>query len=185
MKYKVFTNSLREKSQMSKKIIFTAIAIAFFTSAIAQTGSTIPAADVKALDGKTVNTSKFSNDGKPMIISFWATWCKPCKKELDAVAEVYPEWQKETGVKLLAISTDDSRSSAKVVTDVKSKGWEFEVYMDENQDFKRAMNVGDIPHVFIINGKGEVVWQHNGYADGDEEHMYEILKKVAKGEKID
>lgn len=166
-----------------KKIIFATLAIAFFTTANAQTGSTIPSADVKALDGKTVNTSKFSNDGKPMIISFWATWCKPCKKELDAVAEDYAEWQKETGVKLIAISTDDSRSSAKVATDVKSKGWEYEVYMDENQDFKRALNVGDIPHVFIINGKGEIVWQHNGYADGDEEHMYEILKKVAKGEK--
>ena len=182
MKYTVFSNSLKEKSQMSKKIIFAVIAIAFLNSATAQ--STLPAADVKALDGKTVNTSKFSNDGKPMIISFWATWCKPCKKELDAIAEVYAEWQKETGVKLIAISTDDSRSSAKVATDVKSKGWEYEVYQDENQDFKRAMNVGDIPHTFVLNGKGEIVWQHNGYLDGDEEHLFEVLKKVAKGEKV-
>ncbi len=166
-----------------KKIVIASIAILFSFSAIAQ--STIPAADVKALDGKTVNTSKFSNDGKPMVISFWATWCKPCKKELDAISEVYADWQKETGVKLIAISTDDSRSSAKVATDVKSKGWEYEVYQDENQDFKRAMNVGDIPHTFVLNGKGEVVWQHNGFADGDEEHLFEILKKVAKGEKID
>ncbi|HEY0029595.1 MAG TPA: TlpA disulfide reductase family protein [Bacteroidia bacterium] len=169
-----------------KKILYAAITVcAFSFTAVAQTGSTLPAADVKTLDGKTFNTSKLSNDGKPMIISFWATWCKPCKKELDAVAEYYAEWQKETGVKLIAVSTDDSRSSAKVVTDVKSKGWDYEVYIDENQDFKRAMNVGDIPHVFIVNGKGEIVWQHNGYAEGDEEHMYEIVKKVAKGEKIE
>lgn len=166
-----------------KKIIFAAIAVCLLYSVNAQTGSTLPSADVKTLDGKTVNTSKFSNDGKPMIISFWATWCKPCKKELDAIAEYYAEWQKETGVKLIAISTDDSRSSAKVVTDVKSKGWEYEVYQDVNQDFKRAMNVGDIPHVFIINGKGEIVWQHNAFVPGDEEKIYEIVKKVAKGEK--
>ena len=171
-----------------KKIIAGIVAIcAFGTISIAQNseGRVIPSADVKTVDGKTVNTSKFSNDGKPMIISFWATWCKPCKKELDAIAEDYADWQKETGVKLIAVSTDDSRSSGKVGTDVKSKGWEYEVYVDENQDFKRAMNVGDIPHVFIVNGKGEIVWQHNGYADGDENHLYEIVKKVAKGEKAE
>ena len=130
-----------------------------------------------------MNTSKITNDGKPIVISFWATWCKPCKKELDAISEVYEEWQKETGVKLIAISIDDSRSSGKVVTDTKSHGWEYEVYLDENQDFKRAMNVNNVPHTFIVNGKGEVVWQHNSYSEGDEEHLFEALKKIAKGEK--
>ncbi|OFY84632.1 MAG: alkyl hydroperoxide reductase [Bacteroidetes bacterium RIFCSPLOWO2_12_FULL_35_15] len=170
-----------------KKIILGLFIVGAFASAtIIQNseGRSIPAADVKTLDGKTVNTSKFSNDGKPMIIDFWATWCKPCKKELDAISEVYAEWQKETGVKLIAISIDDSRSSGKVSADAKTHGWEYEVYLDENQDFKRALNVGDIPQVFILNGKGEIVWQHNGYVDGGEEHIFEVLKKVAKGEKI-
>lgn len=170
-----------------KKIVLGLFIVGAFASAnIIQNseGRSIPAADVKTLDGKTVNTSKFSNDGKPMIIDFWATWCKPCKKELDAISEVYAEWQKETGVKLIAISIDDSRSSGKVSADAKTHGWEYEVYLDENQDFKRALNVGDIPQVFILNGKGEIVWQHNGYVDGGEEHIFEILKKVAKGEKI-
>jgi cytochrome c biogenesis protein CcmG/thiol:disulfide interchange protein DsbE len=169
-----------------KKIVLGLAVIAAFASAtiIQDSGRMIPATDVKTTDGKTFNTSKFSNNGKPMIIDFWATWCKPCKKELDAISEVYADWQKETGVKLIAISTDDSRSSAKVATDAKTHGWDYEVYLDENQDFKRALNVGDIPHVFIVNGNGEIVWQHNGYVDGGEEHIYEILKKVAKGEKI-
>lgn len=170
-----------------KKIAVGLLVICAFASAkIIQNseGRSIPSSDVKTVDGKTVNTSKFSNDGKPMIIDFWATWCKPCKKELDAISEVYADWQKETGVKLIAISTDDSRSSNKVGTDAKSHGWDYEVYIDENQDFKRALNVGDIPHVFIVNGKGEIVWHHEGYVDGGEEHIHEILKKVANGEKI-
>ena len=171
---------------MKKIIVSVFILFAFSTFSKAQTsdGRVIPAADVKTVDEKTVNTSKFSNDGKPMIIDFWATWCKPCKKELDAISEDYADWQKETGVKLIAISIDDARSSAKVGTDAKTHGWDYEVYLDENQDFKRAMNVGDIPQVFIINGKGEIVWSHAGYVDGSEEHLLEILKKVAKGEKI-
>ncbi len=147
-------------------------------------GRTIPAVDVKTIEGKTVSSSKFANDGKPIIVSFWATWCKPCKKELDAISENFEEWKKETGVKLIAISIDDSRSSGKVGTDAKSHAWDYEIYLDENQDFKRAMNVNNVPHTFIINGKGEIVWQHNSYAEGDEDIMFEALKKIAKGEKV-
>jgi peroxiredoxin len=164
-------------------IVFACSSI-LYSSAQTSNGTGIPAAELKTTDGKTFNSSKLSNDGKPMVISFWATWCKPCKKELDAIAENYAEWQKETGVKLIAISIDDSRSSSKVNTDVKSKGWEYEVYLDENQDFKRAMNVNNVPHTFIVDGQGNIVWSHNSYAEGDEEHLYELLKKVAKGEKI-
>lgn len=144
----------------------------------------IPAADIKTLDGKTINTSKLSNDGKPIIISFWATWCKPCKKELDAISEQYEEWVTQTGVKLIAVSIDDSRSALKVGSDVKSKDWKYDVYIDENQDFKRAMSVNAIPHTFILDGKGNIVWQHNSYAEGDEDILYEAVKKVAAGEKL-
>ena len=165
--------------------LYVLVAVFGLAFQLGMSQNNLPAVTVQDIKGASFNTSQIQNNGKPIIISFWATWCKPCKKELDAIAEVYPDWQKETGVKLIAISTDDSRSSAKVATDVKSKGWEYEVYQDENQDFKRAMNVGDIPHTFVLNGKGEIVWQHNGYADGDEEHLIEIIRKVAKGEKVD
>ena len=147
-------------------------------------GGKIPAVDVKKLDGSKISTSTFANDGKPIIISFWATWCKPCKKELDAIAESYGDWQKETGVKLIAISVDDARSIAKVATDVKTKGWEYEVYTDENGDLQRAMNVNNVPHTFIVDGNGVIVYSHNSYAEGDEDVLFENVKKVLKGEKI-
>lgn len=169
---------------MKKAFIALFILSVFSINVFAGDGDKIPAAVVKKLDGTKVNSNTFNNNGKPIIISFWATWCKPCKKELDAVQENYSEWTKETGVKLIAISIDDSRSSGKVVTDVKTKGWEFEVYLDENQDFKRAMNVNNVPHTFLVDGNGKIVWSHNSYTEGDEEKLYENVKKLAKGESL-
>jgi thiol-disulfide isomerase/thioredoxin len=175
--------TLIENLIIMKRILVIIAALALGSLAFTFDGQRIPSATLKKLDGTKINSSAFNNNGKPIIIDFWATWCKPCKKELDAIAEVYEDWQKETGVKLIAISIDDARSSSKVVTDVKAKGWLYDVYIDENQDFKRAMNVNNVPHTFLVNGNGEIVWSHNSYAEGDEMKLYEALKKVAKGEK--
>jgi peroxiredoxin len=168
-----------------KKLLFIVPIIILSMSAFTNAdGDKLPTATLKKLDGSTISSIAFKNDGKPMIISFWATWCKPCKKELDAINEGFADLQKETGVKLIAISIDDARSYAKVITDVKVKGWLYEVYIDENQDFKRGMNVNNVPHTFLVNGSGEIVWSHNSYAEGDEEVLFDNVRKLAKGEKL-
>lgn len=137
----------------------------------------LPVIQLKGIDGKTVDVSKISNDGKPIIISFWATWCKPCKTELNTIADEYEDWQEETGVKLIAVSIDNSRSTGRVEPYVNGQGWEYEVLLDPNGDLKRAMNVNNVPHTFLIDGKGNIVWDHNNYAAGDEEELYEQVKK--------
>jgi thiol-disulfide isomerase/thioredoxin len=167
-----------------KKIILYCFAILLLASFAGDETRKIPSVDLKTLDGKTASSSKFSNDGKPMIVSFWATWCSPCKKELNTVAEVYDDWKKETGVKLIAIAIDDSKSSNNVAPYVNSKGWEYECYLDVNSDFKRAMNVNMPPHTFIVDGNGNIVWQHVGFKEGDEAQYIDVLRKLVKGEKI-
>ncbi|HEY4800702.1 MAG TPA: TlpA disulfide reductase family protein [Bacteroidia bacterium] len=169
---------------MKNLIRFASIFI-LLSSFITDNGRKIPSVDLKSLEGKTINSSTFSNGGKPIIISFWATWCSPCKKELNTIAEVYDDWKKETGVKLIAIAIDDSKSSANVAPYVNSKGWEYESYLDVNSDFKRAMNVNMPPHTFIVDGNGNIVWQHVGFKEGDEAAYIETLRKLAKGEKIE
>ena len=163
-----------------KRFLFSVLAIIMTVSAFAQNAKMPDNVTLKSLDGQSVQSSVINNDGKPIIISFWATWCKPCNKELNAIREVYEEWQEETGVKLVAISIDDARSALRVKPHVDGNDWPYEVYLDQNQDFKRAMNVVNVPHTFIIDGNGEIVWQHTSYVDGSEEEIIEEVRKLMK-----
>ena len=122
-----------------------------------------------------------NNDGKPFIISFFALWCKPCLRELAAIHEVYADWQDETGLKLIAISEDQGQDSYKVKPTVNGNGWEYEVILDPNGDFKRAMGVTQIPAIFIIDGNGKIVSSKTGYTDGSEKHLLEEVKKLISG----
>ncbi|MCB0804381.1 MAG: TlpA family protein disulfide reductase [Bacteroidales bacterium] len=170
------------------KLLLSFIAGFFILTSWAQDQKTygpVPSVNVKTMDGEVFDMSTVSNDGKPIIITFWATWCKPCIKEHDAINEVYLDWVDETGVKLYAVSIDNARSSKKVLPMVNGKSWEFDVLLDENGDLKRAMNVNIPPHTFIVDGSGQIVWQHVGYLDGDEVEYIEIVEKLLAGETIE
>lgn len=170
-----------------KKLVVILLALFVVSSISAQDekqGSKLPSVNIKTLDGETYNTQQIDNDGKPIIISFWALWCKPCKKELDAYNDNYQDWKEETGVKIIAVSIDDARSTAKVLPFVNGKAWEFDVLLDPNGDFKRAMSVNLIPHTFILDGAGNIVYQHTSYYEGLEDEIFEIVEKVAAGEDV-
>ncbi len=156
------------------------ITLLFFiiTTTIYSQNKLLPSVDVKTINGKSININSIENNEMPIVINFWATWCKPCKKELNNIAEVYDEWQDETGVKIIAISIDDTRSMSKVTPYVNSVGWEYEVYLDPNGDLKRAMGVSTVPHTFLLNSKKEIVWQHRGYVDGDEDELFDEIQNL-------
>lgn len=164
-------------------ILLVVLSVMLISGLSAKESDKLPAIDVKNLQGETINTSTFSNDGKPFIVCFWATWCKPCLMEMTTYSENYEEWQKETGLKLYAVSIDDTRSSKKVAPFVRGRGWTFDVLLDENSDFRKSMNVLNPPHTFICNGKGEIVWTHTGYAQGDEEILLKEYRKAVEDQK--
>ena len=169
-----------------KKLILSSIAIIgliAFTSLTQnddEKGKKLPSINIKDMAGNAINTAKVSNDGKPIVISFWATWCKPCKLELNTIADEYEDWQEETGVILIAVSIDDQRSVATVKTMTNGRDWPFQIYLDKNQSLKRALNVINIPHTLLLNGKGEIVWQRNSYVPGSEDELFAEIKKILK-----
>ena len=165
--------------------LFFALAFIIGLGFSVQAQDKLPSIQIKDLTGNQIDASTLSNDGKPMVISFWATWCKPCVRELNTINDEYIDWQEETGVKIVAVSIDDTRLSSKVRPFITGQGWEYDVYLDENSELRRALNVNNIPHTFLLNGQGEIVWQHNGYIPGDEDHLYELITKLANGEEID
>ncbi|HRH36955.1 MAG TPA: TlpA disulfide reductase family protein [Flavobacteriales bacterium] len=158
------------------RILTTLLLAAALSTASAQ--SKVPNATVQTLDGKKVESRTFSNNGKPIIINFWATWCAPCKRELNTIAEKYDEWQEKTGVKIIAVSIDDPRSMARVAPYVNGQDWDYEIYLDPNGDLKRALNVNTVPHTFLVNGAGEIVYQHNNYEPGDENVLFKKVQEL-------
>jgi thiol-disulfide isomerase/thioredoxin len=138
--------------------------------------------NVKSLKNKPVKFKELLQKDAPTLVSFWATWCAPCVKELTAINKVYDKWQKETNVKIIAISVDNARFSSKVRSFVRSKHWKFDVYTDQNQDLKRSLNVSNIPHIILFDKDMNIVWEHTSYVQGSEEEIYNKIKELGNEE---
>lgn len=140
----------------------------------------LPSVPLQNLDGDAVNAATLGTEGKPVIVSFFATWCKPCMRELAAIEQLYDDWQDETGVELVAVSIDKAQDADKVRSLVASHDWPYTVLLDSNSELARGVGVQAVPHVLVIDGAGNVVYSHSGYHDGAETELYEHVKGAAK-----
>mgnify|MGYP001416787008 CR=1 FL=1 len=155
---------------MKNSIFFTVLCLGLFLNAQKK----LPNTSLKTLSGSSVNLSELANNNELFILSLWATWCVPCKNELDAVSDVYEDWVTETGVTYFAVSIDDSRTAKRVKPMVNGKDWAFEILLDENSDLKRAFGVSIVPYTIIVKSS-EIVYTHTGYTAGFEDELYAKL----------
>jgi peroxiredoxin len=162
-----------------KKLLIMGLFLVFaFLSKAQKEVQTMPSIVLKDMDGKSKNVAEYSQSGKITIISFWATWCSPCKKELNNMHELYDEWKEKYDLKIVAVCTDNTRNTQKVKPYVDGQGWEFDIIMDVNQDLQRAMNIVQIPHTFLLDQNGKIIYQHSGYVEGDEFSLEEKIKAL-------
>jgi peroxiredoxin len=139
----------------------------------------LPNITISDLQGKPVSIIDAAGSDKITVLSFWATWCSPCKRELDAISELYPTWMNDYNVHLIAISIDNARMMAQVKPIIEEKGWEFRVLMDSKQELQHALEFQAIPQTFVIDKDGNIIYQHEGYTPGDEYELEKVIKTAA------
>lgn len=135
---------------------------------------------LKDVEGNPMRLSDVIGQGKPVLLSFWATWCTPCKKELTNYQDLYEDWSKGFGLEILAVSIDDARNSAKVKSYIKGVRWPYRILMDPNEDMKRILNFQTVPYTLLYDGEGRLVYRHNSYVEGDEFVMDEKIRKLPR-----
>ncbi|MEO7210615.1 MAG: TlpA disulfide reductase family protein [Chitinophagaceae bacterium] len=139
----------------------------------------LPDVQIKNLRGQDIQTTTLRDSSSLTVISFWATWCKPCRQELEAISDEWDDFKK-TGAKLIAISIDDSRSTGSVQSIANASGWEFNIYLDDNQNLKRALNISAIPYAIVIDKDGKIIRRIQGYNPGEEVELFSYLNSYNK-----
>jgi cytochrome c biogenesis protein CcmG, thiol:disulfide interchange protein DsbE len=140
------------------------------------TGRNAPNFKLINLDGKYVELNKETGNG-PILLSFWATWCKPCLEEMAEYNKIYDQY-KDKGFTLLAISTDAEKSVAKVKPYIKSKGYNFIVLLDTNNEVARKYYAQQMPYTVLIDKNGNIVYSHLGYMKGDEQKVEKLISEM-------
>jgi len=160
-----------------RKLLFAAAGLVLSLALHAQE---LPSTEIKDLStGKKLPFSQIVATGRVTVISFWATWCIPCKKEIKNICKVLPDWKKEADFDYMTVSIDESRAEGIARTYGISQGWTFPYYIDPNSDLKRSLNFQNVPFTVIIDKSGKVVFRHLGYEEGGEAEVFKKIKEVA------
>lgn len=140
----------------------------------------IPSAMVKTIDGTEINIADYTGKGKIQIVSMWATWCGPCRMELNELDKVYAEWQDKYDVEIIAVTTDSRRGVVAAKKMFEDKGWNFTFMHDHKGELSRKLKITGIPYSMVIDQKGEVVAKNKGFSPKYVDNLEKKIKKLTK-----
>ena len=138
----------------------------------------LPQLNLNTIDGQQTDVNKLSLE-KVVIISFWATWCEPCLKELDAFNQNLSYIENDLNATVLAISIDDSRTISRIAPMLNGNDWKFDVFLDSNQEVKRALNIINIPHTLVVY-QNQILYESTGYLNGDETSLFSKIQDIKR-----
>jgi len=167
--------------KFSKKILSLTTAMGMAFSAAFAQDANLPNTPIKDVNsGKKIAFNETFTPGKVTVVSFWATWCIPCKKEIKNIREKLPAWHKEADFNYMTVSIDETRAEGLVRSYAKAQGWDFPYFIDPNSDLKRSLNFQNVPFTIIIDKNGKIVFSHSGYEEGGEAEVFAKVKELAK-----
>ena len=162
-----------------KKIFALAAGLLLFSNVQAQ--SELPTTQIKDVNsGEKIAFNKAFEPGKVTLVSFWATWCVPCKHEIKTIRKKMPDWKQQADFNYVTVSIDESRMEGLVRSYAKSQGWDFPFYIDPNSDLKRSLNFQTVPFTIIIDKQGKIAYMHSGYEEGSEEEVFAKVRELSQ-----
>tara|TARA_X000001036_G_scaffold78061_1_gene69756 strand:+ start:4638 stop:5156 length:519 start_codon:yes stop_codon:yes gene_type:complete len=171
------------KKKINIIVFYSLVASMFIFGQDNSTISKIPNIDIKLLNGKTTNIYKLLESG-PLLMDFWATWCKPCKQVMKHLNEFHNNY-KDQGFQVLMINQDTPRSLGKVKAYINSKDYDFLVSIDPNQQIAKKLNGQIMPNLLLIKKDGTIQWRHQGYMPGEEKEIKEKIEELLSLNKKD
>ncbi len=136
----------------------------------------VPDFSLKSINDNEIKFSEYIGK-KIIVIDFWATWCKPCKKLLKDLNKIYKELNNE--IEVFAISVDNSQAIQSVENYIKARRFKFKVLLDSDRRVNNYFNPSNvIPFTVIINKKGEVSYAHSGYIPGYIKELKSKIKEI-------
>ncbi|MBK6730190.1 MAG: TlpA family protein disulfide reductase [Bacteroidetes bacterium] len=158
----------------------TTLLIFILGSQIVFSQDKLPSLELFDIDGNKINVATYGENGKITVFNFWATWCTPCKKELNNIADLYEDWQADYNVEIIAVSIDDSKTTANVKSYVNGQSWDYSVLLDVNKDLHRMLNGQTVPFTVIVDQNGVIIEKRSGYIEGDEYILEDMLKELSE-----
>jgi len=116
--------------------------------------------------------------GKIYLVSVWATWCGPCRSELNALQKIHCKWSEEYDFEFIAISIDKPTDHPKIFKMANSMGWDFNVIHDEYGYLVRELNVSKLPRMFLVDQNGNIVYEPQGYSKSQLQKVEEKIKTL-------
>ncbi|GIN60688.1 thiol-disulfide oxidoreductase ResA [Robertmurraya siralis] len=113
-------------------------------------------------------------EGKGVLLNFWATWCKPCEREMPYMDKQYQE-NKEEDVQILAVNIGES--DVVVNEFIKKHDLTFPILNDKKQEVQTVYGIGNLPITFLIAPDGNVVNVHEGEII-NEQVVIDMIKEI-------
>ncbi len=159
---------------------FKSLLLCVLTASFSIFFDTLPNVEVNRFNGEAVNIKDYTSNGKIQLVSLWATWCGPCKVELNALEKVYPDWKEKYDVEIIAVTLDNSRMVKRAETLAEKEGWPYTFFSDAEGVLAGKLGVRGIPYSMLIDQDGNVVSTTEGYYPGYEAEMEKKIKALIK-----